>query len=184
MRSDLVAVLILTFEAMMDAIFQYLQPFQPYFLVHVRYQISNLASHLVHSCSPFELEGFGNLVLPIVAAEVQIFEVEPLRRSERDIDLIFEEGIGDVVGSVVVGHHHDDVANHLADLAVDETLPDDIEDVELLADCAHLEIKDVSMRLGIYGFQVFGVVVEIVSSYKQTATFIKFLQLFLLLLGS
>jgi hypothetical protein len=75
-----------------------------------------------------EGERFGDVLFEVVPAEVQGVEVEAFGGGEGHADLVAEEGVGDVVGGVVVDEDHDDAADYFADLVVDETLANDVED--------------------------------------------------------
>ncbi len=48
-------------------------------------------------------------------------------RCDGHLYLVFEEGVGDELRGIVVGHHHNDASNHFANLVVDKTLPNNIK---------------------------------------------------------
>lgn len=77
---------------------------------------------LIYCCELFEGELFRYIFFFVVIFEGEGVEVEPVGWSEGHIDLVAEEGVGDVVGGVVVQKDHDDTANHLPDLVIDEAL--------------------------------------------------------------
>jgi hypothetical protein len=78
------------------------------------------------------------------------------------MDLVAEEGVLNEGGWVVVEDHLDDAPHHLPDLVVDEALPHDVEYQVVLVQLLDRKGYYKAVRLGIFGFEVLGVVVEVV----------------------
>lgn len=114
----------------------------------------------------FEGQGFRDVLFLVVGVEGEGVEVEAGCGGEGHVDLVAEEGVGDVGGRVVVDECHDDAPDHLADLVVDEALSYNVKDEVIFIQRLHLEPNDIPLGLGILGPQVFRVIMKVMASHK------------------
>ena len=111
----------------------------------------------------------------VISVEVEALQVKPMRRGKWNHDLVVKECVVDKPGVVVVHEYLYDNADYLPDLMVDETLPFDDEFHPFLAHFRTGEVKDVPFGLGVFGFDVLGVVMEVVCAFEFLAAEVYFL---------
>jgi hypothetical protein len=125
-----------TLDTVVDALPQLAYPICPFLVVLVSYKPADGFLERSH-CLGLYVEGLGDFFFFVVVVEGEGAEVESSGGSEGHADLIAEESVGDVGGRVLVDEDHDDAADHLPDLVVDEALSNDVEDQIILAVLFH-----------------------------------------------
>ena len=95
------------------------------------------------------------------------------------MNLISEKSILYVIWRIVVQNYHEYATYHFTDLVVDETLPNDVENEIVIVQFFCIEVKYVPLRLCIFCFQIFRIVVKVVGTNKIFATSVDLLQQFL-----
>ena len=92
------------------------------------------------------------------------------------MNLISEKSILDITGRIIVQNNHNDATHHFSDLMIDKTLSNNVEDKCIFIKFLCVEVENISLRFGIFCFEVFGIIMKIMCANEIFTASIHFLE--------
>lgn len=109
-------------------------------------------------------------MLLIVVLKGETIQVEACSWGQWHMYLVAKKSIRDISGRVVIDKSHYYASDHLPDLMIDKALADYIEDKVIFIKFFNLESNYIPLSLWIFRPEIFGVIMEVMTTNELPTT--------------